>query len=949
MENKQLGNAEYNDAILTIYGANPVASVSESYKPKSQPLLPNLGKSKKIGSGDLNRETYKMMLAAKANANLKKAILKYEITRFKQLKVDLVSGKKSKKKKDKDLLGLPKTRKEASNTSISGWMKRLIKRMFDRAKGRLARWIKRSIKRMLGKKGIRFVRNILKPLRKFRARGGVRGFLFRNFKRLNLRILGRSRYLRLARFNRGGGVTGFARRRFFKAIQGAKTGGIGGAARGLFGNRSVNAVKGAADAFGRTKVGQSISTQAANVTNVVNKGTSAVSNFVTSKVQGVTSFASKTGDDIAKGATKYGDDFMAGLRAFGSGVAGIARKAVDPKTYTKIYDDVIGKPLAALGDATKKVIDDLATWVANSKMFRKLVESKIGQKVMRKLGQIVLKKLVMRLIIGLGTVMAIWDAIDAWLKGDYEGATIKLISAIPVFGIPALIVDIARDLFPETWESIVSGMTGADKETRNANIKKIADITAKGYEDYGTGYNDAGFGAGFGVDGAAAEGMKTDDKPQMVIVGDGGENEWIVPPSKLLYWLGTKSGIELLNPGVFNLFATSRAFLKGLGLSTSIIPEPPPGSPAGTSGDVKVKKPNSIGDFGKSIVEFITKGFEEIAKIFKSVIDKFLSFLPDLSGMPDFAKDLLRRGANFGGKAFAAFMGFLLGGGSAQAASSGGGNTPANALSGGGFEYTDPDSNTTITVTSQYGMRTHPIYGTAKMHGGTDISATGGTPLRAISDGEVVDSDSLGNKGWGNFLVFKDDKGIFHLYGHMQGGYKRGGQVKKGDIIGKVGSTGASTGPHLHWEAGTGWNGGVITGKFDPLSRYTAEQPFFTKKAEETSDDDAKSTASTPPPAATPPPKQQMGRAAAKRRSDSAARARREAAPPPVAPLNKKDTASALEEFGTMDEDNNQQVAVIEVPVTRTEYVPMPLPFSTAGRGSVSNTPAWGQGAVLGA
>jgi murein DD-endopeptidase MepM/ murein hydrolase activator NlpD len=111
-----------------------------------------------------------------------------------------------------------------------------------------------------------------------------------------------------------------------------------------------------------------------------------------------------------------------------------------------------------------------------------------------------------------------------------------------------------------------------------------------------------------------------------------------------------------------------------------------------------------------------------------------------------------------------------------------------------------------------------------RSHGGTDLAAPSGTPLTAVSDGEIVDSDF--EKGWGNFLVMKDNLGIYHLYGHMQSGYKRRGPVKRGEVIGKVGTTGRTSGPHLHWEAGTGWNGGTITGKFDPLNKYSKSAPF---------------------------------------------------------------------------------------------------------------------------
>lgn len=132
-----------------------------------------------------------------------------------------------------------------------------------------------------------------------------------------------------------------------------------------------------------------------------------------------------------------------------------------------------------------------------------------------------------------------------------------------------------------------------------------------------------------------------------------------------------------------------------------------------------------------------------------------------------------------------------------------------------------PAGNVNPTVTSRYGAQRG-----ARTHGGTDLAVNSGTPLRAVSDGVIVDSDF--EKGWGNFLVMKDNLGIYHLYGHMQSGYKRGGPVKKGEVIGKVGTTGNTTGPHLHWEAGTGWNGGTITGKFDPLNKYSKFAPFNT-------------------------------------------------------------------------------------------------------------------------
>ena len=139
--------------------------------------------------------------------------------------------------------------------------------------------------------------------------------------------------------------------------------------------------------------------------------------------------------------------------------------------------------------------------------------------------------------------------------------------------------------------------------------------------------------------------------------------------------------------------------------------------------------------------------------------------------------------------------------------------------------------------------------GAGRNHGGTDLAVNNGTPLRAVSDGVIVDSDF--EKGWGNFLVMKDNLGIYHLYGHMQSGYKRSGSVKRGEIIGKVGMTGRTTGPHLHWEAGTGWNGGVITGRFDPLNKYSKFAPFNTPYS-------GKSTPAQVSPSLSPTPSAQV-------------------------------------------------------------------------------------------
>ena len=96
-------------------------------------------------------------------------------------------------------------------------------------------------------------------------------------------------------------------------------------------------------------------------------------------------------------------------------------------------------------------------------------------------------------------------------------------------------------------------------------------------------------------------------------------------------------------------------------------------------------------------------------------------------------------------------------------------------------------------------MRIHPIYGIAKMHNGLDFSATQGTPVYATGDG-VVKVAEFGS-GFGNNIVINHGYGYETLYGHLvRMKVRPGKRVKRGEIIGWVGSTGASTGPHCHYE-----------------------------------------------------------------------------------------------------------------------------------------------------
>ena len=103
-------------------------------------------------------------------------------------------------------------------------------------------------------------------------------------------------------------------------------------------------------------------------------------------------------------------------------------------------------------------------------------------------------------------------------------------------------------------------------------------------------------------------------------------------------------------------------------------------------------------------------------------------------------------------------------------------------------------------IASGYGYRIDPIYKTTKMHAGLDFTAPSGTPIYATADGTVQLAGNVGN-GFGTHVVINHGYGYETLYGHMSRVKARPGQrVKRGEVIGYVGSTGKSTGPHCHYE-----------------------------------------------------------------------------------------------------------------------------------------------------
>lgn len=130
---------------------------------------------------------------------------------------------------------------------------------------------------------------------------------------------------------------------------------------------------------------------------------------------------------------------------------------------------------------------------------------------------------------------------------------------------------------------------------------------------------------------------------------------------------------------------------------------------------------------------------------------------------------------------------------------------------GGNMMWPLPAANN--VVTSKYGMRTHPVTGVYKLHTGIDLRASKGTKIYAANSGTVTTAGY--NRAYGYYVVINHGGGVATLYAHMSKmAVSKGQKVSQGTIIGYVGSTGYSTGPHLHFEVIK--NGDYV----NPISMY---------------------------------------------------------------------------------------------------------------------------------
>lgn len=102
-------------------------------------------------------------------------------------------------------------------------------------------------------------------------------------------------------------------------------------------------------------------------------------------------------------------------------------------------------------------------------------------------------------------------------------------------------------------------------------------------------------------------------------------------------------------------------------------------------------------------------------------------------------------------------------------------------------------------ITSEFGVRRHPIAHRFKMHNGIDVASPKGTPVKSPANGKVIFSGRSG--GYGNVVIVQHGYGVSTMYAHLYAVHvKTGDTIKKLDVLGEVGTTGYSTGPHLHYE-----------------------------------------------------------------------------------------------------------------------------------------------------
>ena len=654
MKFTQLGLSEYNNAILEIYGANPVKGLKGAVK-QPEPEDENTDvkpQTKLVSSGLLAKETLRLRNTAVLNLKHTEMVFRYEKRRFKELEVQLkglTSKKKSAKeveeeereeKKDKDKFEFPNLGKLLKRLLKKLWRKLVPKRIRSRMRRfrmRLKRGL-RSLKRRIKVPLKRAWRKITRPFRQTKRfvkskTTKVKDFFKKKGRRLkrNLKISTGRKFQQAQRF---------AANKFAQA----KTG-----ARGLFDR---------AKKFGTSKLDdlkklrtQKVKQAGGFFGNLVQRG----------KKIGL------AGIELAKkGSTKLGNIF---------------NTLKNPETYKKVTSSLkkhIGTPIQKLKGAARGVVDDILQFLYKTPLVQKILKSAIGKRLLTKIGAKGGAKLLGKLIPGVGVIIGLADAIYRGTQGDWEGVLISALGAIPVVGWAAIALDLYRELDPEGYTKYVR--QGMSKEDMNRVLEGVT------VESFAT----AGEGIAAGAGGMSMSGFSQGGKvsgPQLVLVGEGGEDEWIIPKSKLEYFLGSDAALNLMNFGAGSVYSSVNQYLNDIGL-TNLLPEASEGKNlegADQTIDTNLQKLRKI-SFGDKIVNFVKDVFENIIDIFKGPWEKLKSLWKSLSsGVGNFVSGAAN--ALFGGAANAATIGPSILSGSAAGTFNTGLKTGKSAYIGGSSDY----------------------------------------------------------------------------------------------------------------------------------------------------------------------------------------------------------------------------------------------------------------------
>ena len=875
MNPKQLGLTEYNDIMLSVYDANPVANISESLT-KTEELAkpePEEKKPKKVGSNLLRKETYKLKLAAVANLKLTKRIFAYEKRRLKQLTVDFGKIQKtaadSKDKKDKK----KKKKEKDEKKSIRGWFGRALR---DLAK-KLRKSISDAIKKFLRKRYIKNYKKLSPDQRKnvrdrkkffdkqkrkynrFKQRGGFGGVLRRRLGRAGTRLIGKRNAARIRLFRQTGGVRGAVRRQFFGGLRSAKT-----------------AVKGALSTARQIKDIIGIGIQTA-------KGPGA---------RPAVNAATKAGRGIIAQTAR--NAFVGALGKGGS------------KQVLKIVKNYISPVIKRI-----PVIGTLIDFALNFFVFKEPL--------------------------GKAAFKAIGAGLMAWLGGAIG-------SIVPVAGtaVGAALGGWAGDaLSGLLYDAMFGGGSSEGGEKPDASKLELNQFS---------------------------EGGKVPAKPQLVMVGEGGEEEYIIPKSKLAYFLGSDEAFDFVNAGASKIISGVHSYLSDTGLIGKAMGAIPEFSKVKGIAKGKIKsgfraiRESSASEVFSRILKFIEESLTKVKDMFMDIFEKVKSFIPDLSGLNPWLKNQLRWIAKVAGGPLVTLVDVMLGG-SAQAAT----RPPQGPLND------DLDLPLPTPVDGSPFINPTPKTNLKKQKGGysadtgLDIHGNIGDPIVAPASGTLeyaeaghtaqADQDSDPNtpgfQPQYSFRIKLDSpftyqgKTVRFIYGtHLSSldpsvANKTGIRIQQGQRLGAMGQ--ANGVPHLH----LGLVGDRQQSEFlnfqqvDALlgGRYAKEQ----NKPEKTSSvsNAIKTLGGDPTKELEVPTIKPTGRRAS-------------SSPPltmdiAMAPLNIKDTSSNLENL----EDTYQEemlVAMEPQVIIRTQYVPIPISMggSLGDSGVYQRSSSWLPG-VLGA